>query len=203
MQPSSRQPRFPSAADADNPLKQHSPADHLRRIQRNSRFMAWACLVLIVLLPVALVCFWAVGSTPALAAQNNLQASDIQGALMLWQRLAGAVVTAVPLGLLLVGVWQAKRCFDLFGQGRVFTAQAVDRLRRFAGWVAAAALAAIVAGAAISGLLTLNNPPGLRQLSVGISSNHVFTLFVAGLVWLMADVIGQGQALADENERFV
>jgi hypothetical protein len=31
----------------------------------------------------------------------------------------------------------------------------------------------------------------------------VFTLFFAGLIWLMADIIGQGQTLAEENERFV
>jgi hypothetical protein len=31
----------------------------------------------------------------------------------------------------------------------------------------------------------------------------VFTLFFAATVWLMAAVIGQGQALAEENQRFV
>ena len=39
--------------------------------------------------------------------------------------------------------------------------------------------------------------------SVGIGSDHVFTLFFAGLVWLMAAVIAQGQTLAEENEGFV
>ncbi|EWS62519.1 hypothetical protein Y695_04255 [Hydrogenophaga sp. T4] len=52
-------------------------------------------------------------------------------------------------------------------------------------------------------LLTLHNPPGLRHLALGIGSDHLFTFFFAGLVWLMAAVIGQGQALAEENERFV
>lgn len=207
MQPSPP-PSLPAAQlpIADQPFSPptHAQAsDHLQRIRRISRVMALVCLALIVLLPVALVYYWATTSAPELAAQGNLQASAIHGPLLQWQRLAGAAVTAVPLVLLLVGVWQAKRCFDLFVQGRVFTAKAVDCLRRFAGWVAAAALAAIVAGAVTSVLLTLNNPPGMRHLSLGISSNHLFTLFFAGLVWLMADVIGQGQALAEENERFV
>jgi hypothetical protein len=105
--------------------------------------------------------------------------------------------------MLLTGVWQAKRCFAQFAQGQVFTQDATAHLRRFAGWVAAAALSAVVAGAVTSVLLTLGNPPGARQLAVGINTNHLFTLFFAALVWLMADVIGQGQALAEENERFV
>jgi hypothetical protein len=76
-------------------------------------------------------------------------------------------------------------------------------LRRFAGWVAAAALAAIVTVPVISVLLTLHNAPGSRQLVLALSSDHVFTLFFAAVVWLMADIMSQGQALAEENESFV
>lgn len=179
------------------------PLNHLQRIRRISRLMVLACTGLLVLLPVALVVYWATTSAAELAQQGNLQSSAIQAPLVSWQRWAAGAVTAVPLAMLLMGVWQARRCFMQFAQGQVFTAYATDQLRRFAGWVAAAALAAIVAGAITSVLLTLHNPPGARQLSVGISSNHVFTMFFAALVWLMADVIGQGLALAEENERFV
>ena len=178
-------------------------ANHLAHIRRISRWMVWACTGLICVLPMALVFYWATTSAPDLAQQGNLQSSAIQAPLQDWQRWAGGAVTAVPLAMLLVGVWQARRCFAQFARGQVFTTQATDHLRRFAGWVAAAALAAIVAGAATSVLLTLHNPPGMRHLAVGIGSSHVLTLFFAGLVWLMADIIGQGLTLAEENERFV
>lgn len=181
----------------------HRPTDPLRHVRRTSRLMVWACWGLIVLLPAALVAYWAVAGGEQLAGHANLPASAIGAPLLPWQRLAGALVMGLPLALLLVGLWQAKRCFEQFAQGRVFTEQATDLLRRFAGWVAAAALAAIVASAATSVLLTLHNPPGMRHLALGIGSNHLFTFFFAGLVWLMAAVIGQGQALAEENERFV
>lgn len=176
---------------------------HLQRIRRISRLMVLACKALITLLPLALVYYWASTSAPELAAQGNLPPAAIQQPLQLWQRVAAGAVSALPLGLLFMGIWQAKQCFAQFVEGQVFTSRATEHLRRFAGWVAAAALAAIVAGTVISVLLTLNNAPGTRQLAVGFSSNHVFTLFFAGLVWLMADIIGQGQALAEENERFV
>lgn len=180
-----------------------SPVDQLRQIQRLSRAMALTCMALIVLLPCVLVAYWVNTSAPELAVQGNLSAGAIQLPLLPWQRMAGAAVTSVPLVLLLMGLWHAKQCFDQFARGQVFTVQATVCLRRFAGWVAAAALAAIVAGAATSVILTLQNPPGMRHLSVGIGSNHLFTLFFAAVVWLMAAVIGQGQALAEENERFV
>jgi hypothetical protein len=194
-----------SAPSLGSSLGSLSPTavDHLQRIRRISRLMVWACLGLVTLLPIALVVYWASATAADLAVQGNLPAGAIQGPLLLWQRVAAAAVTGVPLALLLLGVWQAKRCFAQFAQGHVFTAQATGYLRSMAGWVAAAALAAIVAGTVVSVLLTLNNPPGMRSLAVGVSSNHVFTLFFAALVWLMADVIGQGQALAEENERFI
>jgi hypothetical protein len=177
--------------------------DPLQRIRRISRRMVLACQALLVLMPLAWLWYWVTSTAPELAMQANLPAGAIQLPLQLWQRVAAALVHAVPLVLVLVGVWQVKQCFAAFVQGQVFTAHATTHLRRFAAWVAAAALAAMVAGVVISVLLTLHNPPGTRQLAVGLSSDHVFTLFFAALVWLMADVMGQGQALAEENERFV
>lgn len=190
-------------ATLSSPLLSSATVNHLQRIRALSRVMVWACVALITVLPLALVWYWA--STPAaeLASQGNLPANAIQLPLQAWQRVAAGAVTTVPLVLLLLGLWQAKRCFSEFAQGQVFTAQATGHLRRFAGWVAAAALAAIVAAALTSVLLTLHNPPGARHVAIGLSSNHLFTLFFAALVWLMADVIGQGQALAEENARFV
>jgi Protein of unknown function (DUF2975) len=176
------------------------PAQRVRQI---SRWMERACQALLVLLPMALVIYWATADAAMLAGHAHLPAEAIRGALAPWQRVAGGAVSGIPLALLLAGVWQARRCFALFACGEVFTGAATVLLRRFAGWVAWAALASMLAASASSVLLTLNNPPGLRHLSVGIGSDQVFTLFFAGTVWLMAAVIAQGRSLADENEGFV
>lgn len=175
----------------------------LHTVRRISRWMVVACWVILLVLPLALVVYWATASETVLAGHANQSAGAVLGQLLPWQRLAAGAVMAVPLALLLMGVWQARRCFEMFAQGQVFTAQATHLLRRFAGWLAWAALAALLASSVNSVLLTLNNPPGLRHLAIGIGSDHVFTLFFAGLVWLMAAVIGQGQAIAKENEGFV
>lgn len=175
----------------------------LQRVRRISRWMVAACWALLIVLPLALVLYWATASEAMLAGHANLPAQAIQGPVTAWQRLVAGAVMGVPLALLLAGVWQARRCFAMFAQGQVFTLQATALLGRFAGWVAWAALAALLASSLTSVLLTLNNPPGQRHLSIGIGSDHVFTLFFAGLVWLMAAVIAQGQSLAEENEGFV
>ncbi len=165
--------------------------------------MAWACLAIIVSLPVAQVAYWATVSSADLAVQGNLPALAIQQPLQTWQRWAGGLVMGIPLAMMLTAVWQARRCFLRLSAGQVFTPQVAGDLRSVAAWVAAAALAAMVSGAITSVLLTFNNAPGTRQLSIAMSSNHIFTLFFAALVWLMADIIARGQALAEENDRFV
>jgi Protein of unknown function (DUF2975) len=175
----------------------------VRRIQRLSRWLAVACLALIFVLPIAVMIYWTLADPTELAARGNLPASAIQGPLLAWQRIAGAIVTLVPLTLLLLGLLQARKCFKQFAAGQLFTTDAVRCLRRFAGWVMISVIAGIIAGAAISVMLTLNNPATMRHLAIGISSNHIFTIFFAGMVWLMAAVIAQGQSLAEENATFI
>lgn len=179
------------------------PLQTNNQIRQISRLMVLACWTLLLLLPAALVYFWLTTSDTGLAVQSGLPANAVVLPLPTWQRLAAGAVTALPLGLLLMGIWQAKRCFGHFLQGQVFTAHAIGLLRSFAGWVAAATVAAMLAGVLASVLLTLHNPPGMRHLALGISSSHLFALFFAGLVWLMAAIMGQGQSLADENRSFV
>ncbi len=181
-------------------LSRPNPAERIRKL---SRTLALACLVLIVALPPAVALFWAWAETATLVARSNLAPDSILGPLLGWQRLAGALLAEVPLVLLLAGVWEARKCFLLFARGSVFTTEAVRGLSRFAAWALASAIAAIVSGAAISVVLTVNNPVGMRHLAIGIGSDQVLMVFFAGMVWLLAAVIGQGQALAEENDAFV
>jgi hypothetical protein len=174
-----------------------------QRLRQLSRVMAVACLALITLLPVAVALYWAWADAASLSVHANLPPSAIQGPLRTWQRVAGALITEVPLVLLLIGVGQARRCFRLFATGPVFTDEAVQRLRRFAAWAMASVVAGVLAGSAVSVVLTVGNPATMRHLAVGVGSDQLFLLFFAGVVWLMAGIIGQGQALADENASFV
>lgn len=182
---------------------QPTPALSLDRVRRLSRGMQAACTLLLWTLPAGLVVFWATASDAALAEHALLGPQAIRAPLEAWQRLAAGVVSALPLAMLLAGVWQARRCFAEFAQGRVFTPEAAARLGAFAAWVAAAAAASMLAVSACSVLLTWNNPPGMRHLAFGVGSHQVFTLFFAGTVWLMAAVIAQGQGLDEENKGFV
>ena len=177
--------------------------DPMQRMRHNSQLMAWACVAIILSLPIAQAAYWASVSSADLAVQGNLPSLLIQQPLQHWQRLAAGATMGLPLALILAGVWQARCCFAHFARGLVFSAQVARNLRNAAGFMALAGGVAILCGAATSAILTWTNAPGTRQLSFAISSNHIFTLFFAGLVWMMADVIAKGCALVEENQSFV
>lgn len=179
------------------------PSAALNRVRRLSRWMVRACWSLLVMLPAGLVAYAWIGSEEAFLRHANLFTHSLQTPPSSGQWMAAGALLSLPLWLLLVGVWHAKACFSRFAQGQVFTAEAAAGLRRVAGWVAAAALSALMGSMLASVILTLHHPTGQRMLAVGIGSDHLVTLFFAALVWLMADVIGQGQKLAEENQGFV
>ncbi|TNF51321.1 MAG: DUF2975 domain-containing protein [Burkholderiales bacterium] len=192
----SRRPRPVTTAKAITPVLPN-------RLRRMSRWMVRACWALLLLLPAGLLAYAWVGTDELLLRHANLSAHALLAPLSDLQRAGAGVLLALPLGFLLVGIWNAKTCFGRFAQGQVFTLDAVVGLRRVAGWVAAAALAALLCSMAASVVLTLHHPAGQRMLALGVGSNHLVTLFFAALVWVMADVIGQGQKLAEDNAGFV
>lgn len=172
-------------------------------MQRISGLLATACLVLIVALPILVLYYWAVADAAVLAIHAQMLPAVIQAPVQDWQRLAGALVTCIPVALMMRGLWEARLCFKQFAAGQVFTKQAVQRLRGFAGWIMASSLASILIEPVISVVLTFNNAAGNRQVAIGVGTDHVLTLLFAAVVWVMAAVIAQGQVLAEENSSFV
>lgn len=172
-------------------------------MQRICGGLAWVCVFLIVTAPLLVLAYWAVADAGLLAVRANMLPLTIQTPLQDWQRVGGALVTLVPVGLMLRGLWEARACFGQFALGQIFTAQAVQRLRSFAGWIMASSLASILVGPVISVLLTFNNAHDQRHVAIGIGMNEVLSLLFAAVVWVMASVIAQGLVLADENASFV
>ncbi len=179
-----------------------SPAPY--RVLPLSRLLACFCKALLLLLPIAVAAYWSLADDASLAVRAaNLPPAAIGAPLAPWQRVAGALLMALALLPLLIGLWHAQRCFAQFAAGQIFTRGAVKALQRFAGWTLVSVMTSMLSAAATSVLITLHNPPGLRHIAVGIGTDQVFSVFFAGMVWLMAAVIDQGQALADENAAFV
>lgn len=175
----------------------------LDQICRLSKYLATLCVVLALALPVCIAIAWTQTDAAELGIKAGLGLKTIQQALSGWQRICGALLTAVPAGMLIVGLLHARACFRLFAAGRYFELATVRHLRGLAAWTGASIISSVPASAALSVLLTLQNGPGHRQLTLGISSSQILLLFFAALVWVIAAVMARAADLAEEHAQFV
>ncbi len=116
---------------------------------------------------------------------------------------AGAAITAIPVGVLLFGLWQARALFANFAEGRVFTLDSARRLRDFAASVLAQAVLGPISSTALLLAFTFDNPPGSRQLGIALSTNDYLALVVGGVLLAVAWVMVEAARIADEHASFV
>ena len=177
----------------------HSP----ERIRRLSRILAACCLIFITLLPIAVMVYWLLADTADLAANANLAPTAIQENFSMWQRILAGLLSEIPLLMFVAGLWQVRRCFMQFSIGRFFSTTVVLGFSRFAGWTMASVIASVVTASLVSVVITIQNPAGSRMFTLSFGSDQVLLLFFAGMVWVMASIVHQGQMLAQENASFV
>jgi hypothetical protein len=118
-------------------------------------------------------------------------------------RGVSAVLIAVPAVLLAVLLFEIGRLFRLFGAGQIFDPRVPDRLGRL-GWLA---LAGTGAGLAVRPLvtvaMTMGNPPGAHQITLGISGENLIGLILGFLFLVLSLVMREALRLAEENASFV
>ena len=183
------------------------PSADLARIRRLSTVCALACVVLAVALPILGAGVWAFASADQLAAQGpgRLGAPDwiFPGGVQPWQRLGGGLVSTVPTLILSYGLIRARRGLAAFGRGDFFASGAGADLAAFAAAVFWVVVANLVQVPALSLAVTIANPPGHRELSLGVNSQQFIELVTAGILWVMAAALSRAATLARENEQFV
>jgi hypothetical protein len=118
-------------------------------------------------------------------------------------RTLGALVLAIPAGVLMFGLWQARGLFDSFARGEVFNQQSAKRLQIFAFSVFAQALLGPLTVVGLSLAFSLANPPGQRFVAVTLSMQDYLAVIVGGILWAITHAMREATRLADENASFV
>ncbi|OYU85877.1 MAG: hypothetical protein CFE29_31845 [Bradyrhizobiaceae bacterium PARB1] len=174
----------------------------LNRIRTVSRAMALICGTTSVLLSVAMALYWATTATPVLFTHAGMPYFPSED-LDLGGRFFAFVISMMPLGAFVCGLLIARRCFAAFARGEVFADRPIRDLRLFAIAIAASALLKPVAGAALTVLLSLHMATGTKAVAVNIGSDTLIALIFAGTVAVIASVMSEALAIADENRQFV
>lgn len=168
-----------------------------------SRVMRLFCLVLFLATPFAVALVWwkIEFFLPQMPGMGGLSIHPER--IGPGTRLLGFVVHMIPAAVAMYGFQELRRLFELYANGEIFSLGCVKHLKNFARALLVYAVASPAAMAAISMVITMNNPPGERALSITISSNDLVTLFVGGVFVAIARVMAEGHRLAEDNAAIV
>ena len=173
------------------------------RLSRLARVMEVTTTIGIVLITVLIVVAFFIPDWTRNIALARLGQAGAHLPITPLTRAVAAVVIAVPVGVMLYGLFAVRSLFREFAQGRVFTTDAARHLQTFGATVLAQAPLGPLTSAALSAALSLGNPPGERAIMIAFSSNDYFALIIGGALFAVATVMREAARLADENKGFV
>lgn len=186
----------------DIPDRNVSASGRLGRIRRVSGVMSAGCLALAFLMVIGPILYWAL--TPGFELLANAKLGGL-GHMEpdLLMRFLAILVTAIPIGLLIVGLLNARGCFTAFSEGDILSHRPAACLWRVSVAVGLSAMAQPFAAAALSVLLSWNGPPGTKTLSLSIGTDTLLLLSFAAFIAVVSWVMHEAAVVAAENSQFI
>ena len=174
--------------------------DNSQKIEKMSRRLRRLFQLCIFVLPLVPVFFWLGYNHLPQVMHDNIFPTAAPSWLPLNSRLialAGGIPAIVVLILALIGL---KRLFALYEQGIYFQAENVALFRLLARLAFCSVIADVINKTVLELARTINNPPGERLISIGLSSDHLKLMIVAAIIMIIGLVIDEGRKIQDEIE---
>lgn len=174
------------------------------RIRRVSRIMQRLCTVLLWLLPFTVIPLWFIFDEALLQHISKLGHVQTEFAnFTTTTRVLGCLVSMIPMAIMIYGLLHLGHLFRLFSEGEIFGAENVYELLKFTRSLFAYGIVNPFAGALISVIVTMNNPPGKKQLVIALGSQDLTIFFIATVFLIIAWVMAEGHKLSEENAQIV
>lgn len=128
------------------------------------------------------------------------QPPEMYGPVTPLMRLLGFLSSMLPGAATMYSFLCLSRLFARFGQGEMFSGEAVGLLRRLGWAVLATQGLRVLHGSLTSLVLTMDNPPGRHIISLGLD-NATLAEVVTGVVVILASwVMDEARKLKEEQE---
>jgi hypothetical protein len=173
------------------------------RIIKVSNWLYWLVSGLLVTLTPALIwAFSGVWKNPEWVRNvvANLPAETVLGTE---KSVAVVLLMAIAFLPMVAALVQMRGLFQRYRQGEILTDSCARHILRTGQWLMVTAVFALLLPTAQILLLTYDNPPGTRMVSVAISSDTIAVFFIAGLLTVIGWALRDAAQIADENASFV
>ena len=107
------------------------------------------------------------------------------------------------LAVILIALFRLWQLFGEYLHSRIFSARALTSLRGFARWTLVAAFWSPVYRAVLSVIVTWQNGPGKRELTIDLSSDDYMMVLLGVVLLAISSVMVEAARIAEDNEGFV
>ncbi|MCE7999213.1 MAG: DUF2975 domain-containing protein [Rhodobiaceae bacterium] len=177
-----------------------APTERTERIKRISNRFKWLMIALMGLLPITAWLAW------AFVELNELDfgfTSEEVGPLTSFERWSAATLSLFPISITLFALYNLQKLFSLYAIGKFFEPANVRCFRNM-GWALVAVVPVdILFNAALSVLLSFDQPAGERMLAVSMSSDDIGLAVVGAVIIIVSWVMAEAVKLAEENAQIV
>lgn len=177
------------------------PADELTKL---SRIMKWLCVIaLAALLVTALymgVRLLAEGGL-FLAAIAHISFDPTR--VSAWQIIGIITVNGISVWLLSLALLRLRDMFSEFTLGNILSSAPARSMRSAGRYFLFGAVWSIIAHSLTVLLATAGNAPGERALAISFSSQQLFPLLLAGILFAVGHLLSEAIRLDQENKSFV
>lgn len=115
-------------------------------------------------------------------------------------RFVGFLVYLPLVGLQTYWLWQLKGLFGCYAKGQIFTADNTAYIRRTAMAFLGIAFMSILVNTASILVLTANNLPGQKLLSVSFGTPQISDILTGMILVVIAWIMNEGQKLKEDAE---
>jgi hypothetical protein len=168
------------------------------RLAKGLRFAALLAAIAGIVLAFVAV---AVSESPDAAGALEISIED-ESALDLPLPLR-LIVTVTPALTFAYAMWQLAKLLKLAAAGEVFSAPAGTYLRRFGVWLLVTTVLQVALSFVVKGLYYWLTGAEHGELNFVLHSSNLWNLFISLLFMLVARVLADAYAIAEENKQIV
>jgi len=119
------------------------------------------------------------------------------------QRLLGFLISLLPLATEVFAIVTIMRLLKLYKEANIFSSVHVLLFKRLGQTLICYAITGIFQTTGLGLVMTMNNPPGQRMLTLTMGSDEISLFVIAAIVLMLAWVMDEGRKQAEEQALIV